>query len=315
MEEQHQQPSGAKNFFFYFLSFALLYTVAFNFGGVLFDFIHKAFPLAADAASGARFSNGALRIHLASLIIGTPIFLWLSRMIYRRAQQDMATKNSGIRRWLTYITLILTALIAIGDLIALVNNLLGGDTSLRFLLKAAVVLIIAGSIFYYYITDIKSTAEKVNPLPKLYFSATAILVLASVITGFFFIESPAVQRQRQEDQARLNSLFAIDQSIKSYAAVNGKAPQSLADIQTQEGGTMDPVTNEPFEYNVLNGDKYELCATFATSNRNPDKEDVMYIGPDMWLHDAGHTCFQRTTALTMEKMAPVPVSETPPVRK
>src|SRR3989344_2724472 len=121
--EQHKTPQGAKNFFYYFLTFALLYTVAINFGGAIFDFINKAFPLAGEYGAG-RFSNSLLRFHLASLIIASPFFLWLSRKVYKEALQNEALRLSGIRRWLTYITLIIAALIVIGDLIALVNNLL-----------------------------------------------------------------------------------------------------------------------------------------------------------------------------------------------
>jgi hypothetical protein len=270
MEEQHQHPSGAKNFFLYFLAFALLYTVAFNFGGVLFDFINKTMPL--PAGNGGAFSPSMLTFHLASLIIGTPIFLWLSSMVYKNARTDSAVRNSGIRRWLTYITLILTALIVIGDLITLVYNLLMGETTLRFIIKALIVLVIAASIFYYYLTDIKDLntgADSKSVLPKMYFISAAVLILASIITGFFFIESPAQRRLRSEDQTRINNLQNIDYSIISFAASNDDTlPTDLTQIQTVDGMTLDPVTKEPFTYRVTGEKTYELCATFASSNKD-----------------------------------------------
>ena len=82
-----------------------------------------------------------------------------------RQQIDMAHKNavmrdpikraSKIRRWLTYMTLFITAGFIIGDLIALVNNLLGGGLTWRFVLKVLTVAIIAGAVFGYYTWDLR----------------------------------------------------------------------------------------------------------------------------------------------------------------
>ncbi|MBI4090454.1 MAG: hypothetical protein HY422_00350, partial [Candidatus Komeilibacteria bacterium] len=97
-------PQSARNFFFYFLNFALLYTVAINLGGVLFNMIDKSFPLV-----GGYYGGGSLRFNLSALIIGSPIFLWLAMKIHRDEGKDHLMLQSGIRRWLTYITLIITA--------------------------------------------------------------------------------------------------------------------------------------------------------------------------------------------------------------
>lgn len=287
-----KQNSAAKNFFLYFLAFALLYTVAFNFGALLFQIINKSFPLVGEYGSG--FSASSLRFSLAALIIGTPIFLWLSKTVHTHAATDPVARNSGIRRWLTYITMILTALIVIGDLIALVNNLLSGETTLRFILKAVVVLLIAVAIFYYYLTDIKemkADTEAKNALPRIYFIGTAIIVLVSIVAGFFFIESPTMQRLRKEDQARLNNLQIVESGIYQYANLNGTLPTSMDAIEIYDEANLDPVTKKPFTYTVTGPTTYELCATFVTSNKEVGAEN--YYGPD-WLHDTGETCFKRT---------------------
>ena len=53
------------------------------------------------------------------------------------------------------MTLFLAATVLIGDLITLVYNLLGGELSLRFVLKVLVVGTIAGAIFGYYLRDLR----------------------------------------------------------------------------------------------------------------------------------------------------------------
>jgi hypothetical protein len=43
----------------------------------------------------------------------------------------------------------------IGDVIALLNDLLGGDLTIRFMLKVTTVGVIAGGIFAYYLHDLR----------------------------------------------------------------------------------------------------------------------------------------------------------------
>lgn len=69
------------------------------------------------------------------------------------------SRSSLIRKWLTYITLYIATGIIVGDLITLVTYVLNGDLTLRFVLKVLVVLVIAGSVFGYYLWDLR-TEEK-----------------------------------------------------------------------------------------------------------------------------------------------------------
>jgi hypothetical protein len=45
--------------------------------------------------------------------------------------------------------------VLLGDLIALVYNLLGGDLTARFVLKVLTIGVIAGAVFAYYLTDLR----------------------------------------------------------------------------------------------------------------------------------------------------------------
>jgi len=46
------------------------------------------------------------------------------------------------------------------DMTTLVNNVLGGELSLRFLLKVLVAAVIAGSVFGYYLWDLRSEEKE-----------------------------------------------------------------------------------------------------------------------------------------------------------
>jgi len=97
----------------------------------------------------------SMRWSTASLVIAFPIFLLISRHIHSAISRDPVKRLSPVRRWLTYLTLFIAASILIGDLTTLVYNVLGGELTIRFALKVVTVGAIAGTIFGYYLRDVR----------------------------------------------------------------------------------------------------------------------------------------------------------------
>ncbi len=150
---------SAREAFIYLVLFTCLYISAFNFGSLLFEFINRWIP---DALR--RFESGdrsSIRFAVASLIVAFPLYLWLSAIMGKAVAGDPDKRGSKIRKWLTYLTLFVAAGVLIGDLISLFFNLLGGELTARFLLKTLVVLLIAGTVFGYYLWDLRQE-EKTN---------------------------------------------------------------------------------------------------------------------------------------------------------
>ena len=56
--------------------------------------------------------------------------------------------DSSVRKWLTYLALLVAAGVVVGDVIAFLAYFLRGDLSARFVCKIAVVLVIAGGVFW-----------------------------------------------------------------------------------------------------------------------------------------------------------------------
>ena len=77
-------------------------------------------------------------------------------------RDEPAKRASRIRRWLTYLTLFISAVVVIGDVIVVLNDLLGGDLTLRFTLKALVIGSIAASAFLYYLRDLRADEQEVT---------------------------------------------------------------------------------------------------------------------------------------------------------
>lgn len=144
---------SAREAFLYLVLFTTLYLSAFHLGSLLFELINRAFP---DRA--VPFNNGltrSIRWSVASIIIAFPVFLALSIKIGRELTQQPIKRLSAIRRWLTYLTLFVAAVVLICDLITLVDGVLGGEITVRFVLKVIVAGVIAVTVFGYYLWDLR----------------------------------------------------------------------------------------------------------------------------------------------------------------
>lgn len=146
----------AREAFLYLISFITLYITAFSFGALVFGFINKFFP------DPLEFSYRVVSFNtpLAAIIIAFPIYLFVTWRLSQATTKNPERRESRIRKWLTYLTLVVAAAVIIGDLIALVASLLGGDITIRFLLKAVTILAITGSIFGYYLSDLREEEKE-----------------------------------------------------------------------------------------------------------------------------------------------------------
>jgi len=150
---------SARDAFVYLLLFGTLYVSAYQLGSLLFDFINLGFPEGYSVYQIAGFERG-IRWGTASLIVAFPVFLWLASKLAREVAADATRRQSAIRRWLTYITLLIASGVIVGDTITLVYNLLSGDLTLRFILKVLVVAVITGAIFGYYLHAIRKDNQE-----------------------------------------------------------------------------------------------------------------------------------------------------------
>lgn len=285
-------PNHAKHAFFYVLILVTLGFVAIGAGQVLFSIIEHFLP--DITASYNNYSDDILRFGLSALLVASPIYYFLTRQINNDLAKKELSADSGIRRWLTYFIILIAAVTGIGDLIASFNSYLSGELTLRFALKAGVILMIAAAVLSYYIFDLTRKDFLRGPLLKSYNAGFILAVLATFITGISIATSPSVLREQQIDNQRISDLQAIESAVNQYYTEQKKLPADLAaltrDTKVFEKQTKDPVTSESYGYKVTSKDGFELCATFAQAIKN--QKDGFYFEAK-WQHDAGKVCFAR----------------------
>ena len=143
---------SARDAFMYVVMFATLIVSAYSAGDLSFDLINYAFP---DSARSVRQPTlRSIRWSLSALVVAFPVFLYTAVLIRRDIARDPTKRALKARRQLTYVMLFIAACVLIGDLIAVVYTFLGGELTVRFVLKVAVVALIAGTVFGYYRWDL-----------------------------------------------------------------------------------------------------------------------------------------------------------------
>ncbi|MGH9370406.1 MAG: DUF5671 domain-containing protein [Vicinamibacterales bacterium] len=284
---------SAREAFMYLLLFSTLYISAFNMGVLAFQWINRAVPDAAAAVDPAS-SRPVIRWALSSLVVSFPIFVWLSAIVERSVRRDPGKRRSNVRRWLMYLTVFVAAAVLIGDFITLVYNLLGGELTIRFMLKVLTIATIAGTIFGYYLSDLRledtTAPDEGAPWKRAVTRFAVASVGVVVVAALFMIGSPSEERARRLDARRIADLRRISGSADLYLGRQGRLPASLEDL-SREGGSMvdgrDP-DGRSYEYRVTGERSYELCATFQRDS----SERLRAVAGDFWSHGTGRRCFQ-----------------------
>ncbi len=301
--------------FINFLSFLLLGIVATAVGIIFFQVINKYF----SDVLFSRFSASAIHYSIASLIVGFPVYLWALWFWFKSFANAPEKSESRLSKWLTYIILLIAGGTIIGDLIAAIFNFLQGEYGARFLLKALVILVIAGLVFSFYFLERKKIQYKKEMSSSLFWlvgSAAGLLAILAIVLGFLAGGMPYEARLRNFDLQRANDLQMISSAISSFAFENNRLPKDLSEIRDNSrynygASYADPETKKGYDYKIINpgpgadsSAEYELCAVFSLSTLNEAQNSYEY-GYGKWAeHDKGYVCQKQTVTFGKQLVPP-----------
>lgn len=295
---------GARDAFLYLSGFAALYASAIAAVSLLFDYVNRIFPDPAmgDAARTQAWALRGMRWSLATLLVAFPAFVWVSRFLLKEMEVQLEKSWSGIRRWLTYLTLFVAAVTLAADVVTLVFFLLEGELSIRFLLKVAIVGLVAGLVFVYYLATVRMPARVVaaSPMHRRFGAAATAIAVLTLVWGVAVVGSPGAARRLKLDERRIEDLTRIESAIDRLClgplpsrnegpptALVHPLPATLSELAAasveMRPKIVDPATGAAYEYRATGASSYELCATFDRTRNEDD-------GP-RWNHPAGRHCF------------------------
>jgi Domain of unknown function (DUF5671) len=153
--------------FLYILFFISLYVLATSIGGILHIWIDKVIPSIitnADASDSDIFSflidnydaSSIIRAYISAIIVSYPILIVLALILKKQLVTQPIVRNLRSRKILIYITLIGTFLILLGNIIATCYDFLSGTVTGNGLGHFGVTVLISGSIFWYFISEVKN---------------------------------------------------------------------------------------------------------------------------------------------------------------
>jgi hypothetical protein len=292
---------SAREAFIYLVLFVTLYLTAFSTGSLWFSFINRWFPDELFTSYYLSDTSG-IRQACATLLITAPLFFGLSSRLRKRLAKHPDERQSPVRKWLTYLTLFVAASIIIGTLIGLVQNVLSGELTWRFFLKALTVLVITGIGFGYYLWDLRQDEaplqNRVQQRLRLFFVGILVLTLGTLVGGLFLSGSPARERVRRIDEQREQTIDRLTYTIDNYYATESRLPTTIEDLwqsrNFSDGDLPALVSRLPeFSYQPTASTSYQICTSFHLPSE-PIITGVEVTKPlpmNVRIHNAGLNCF------------------------
>ncbi len=206
--------TSAADVFSYLLLFLMLYIAVFATLALLFNYVDAAYYYG-GATVGSGLVGNSMITSISTLIVVWPVYVLMAWLTGKWLNRDKSRRNLAIRKWLTYLTLFVSAVTLIIDLITLVYNFLSGGLTMSFGLKVLAVLLVAGAVFGYYIWDLRRTGAK-TILPRIFSISASALLVAAIVAGFFIVGTPGEQRNARFDERRVRDLQSIQGEVINF---------------------------------------------------------------------------------------------------
>ncbi|HEY1042067.1 MAG TPA: DUF5671 domain-containing protein [Candidatus Paceibacterota bacterium] len=302
--EQAPTRTTPRDFFLWAGAVIALYGSVLSLITLLFEYVNHAFP--DPLAYWGDPYGGAVRAAMAGVIVLVPTTIILLRIIRGSITKEPGKANIWVRRWALVLTVFIAIAVILIDLITLITTFLGGELSVRFGLKVAIVLLVALGVFLHFLADLKGYWAAHPKKADLVGIGAGILALVAVVAGFFVIGTPSTIRELRYDEQRVSDLQSIQYQIVNFWQLKEALPADIAELNDPLSGFMvpvDPDSGAPYRYVRTSDSSFELCATF--SQETPETKgqgsfprgDVSYpsmMPNENWQHGAGEVCFSRT---------------------
>ncbi len=266
---------------------------------LVFSITNLKFPDEAASYWEDENAREAIRVSIAMLVVFFPTYLGLTRISNQSRRKELHGKYSTFAKWLVYLSLLVSAGILLTDLVVLINFFLNGEITQRFLVKVFALLVIVGAAFQYYALDIRNYFYNRVKISFYFAAGASVMVLASLILGYTYIETPAEVREMRLDTQQVDDLRNVYWQVEESYRVHSVLPETMEDLYLDGGLPEAPTGREAYVYKVIDDTTFELCATFVHASQDDEFSRVAPIAEKNynWSHQTGEKCFTRTVRM------------------
>lgn len=291
----------ARNFALQLGSLIALYVSLSALIAVVFGAINTIYPDQAEWYWEYETAQQGIRFGIAMLIVFFPTYIILTRYVNQIRRKETGTYLI-LTKWLVYLSLLIGGGVLLGDLVTVILTYLNGEITLRFILKALTLLVVIGAAFYYYIQDARGYWNKNERYSKIYAAGASVVVIVVLVLGFLNSDSPSKVRDMRLDQQQIDNLSDMQWRIDDHFQINKTLPTDIDALYVGIEAPTAPEGREMYAYSAIDGDTYELCATFAYPSVQTGADVARIAMPsesmknpyNNWDHGEGRTCFERT---------------------
>jgi len=177
--------------------------------------------------------------------------------------------------------------------------------------------LVAGGVFLHFLADLRGYWLQHPDKARMVGWAAGVLVIISIIAGFFIMGTPGQVRLYRYDEQKVSDLQNIQWQVVNYYQQKEMIPANLSELEDPLSGwtlPVDPQTSEGYRYEKTGNLSFSLCADFNAESQSPDSavaRPFAGVENENWQHSEGEKCFDRTIDPDRyppyEKIAPIPV--------
>lgn len=279
------------------------YVVVISFLVLIFSLINILIPDSASAFWEYRSAESSIRFTVATLAIFLPALVTLLYFTNKLRRQE-EIQYTIVTKWLVYLSFIIGGGIVLGDAVTLLHNLLSGELTARFLLKAFLLGAVIISVLVYYVLDLKGYWIKEKQMHTTVITIAGAIMIVGIIFSLFNITSPSELREQKIDTRQIEDLQNLQREIETYYINNQVLPSRVTDTNVDVELLNPPGGRAEYQYEIISDSRYQLCADFAFSS---DESTPDYMRPAMdsrnndWSYDQGYSCFNRSVTGLKDK--------------
>lgn len=144
---------NARDAFLYLLNFITLGFWSVALWQIWADLVRRWFPDPLSTSMGSSLRED-IAWQIAIILVTFPLFVVVHSLIGRELARRPELYYSAVRRWLTYVALVLAALTMVIDAALTIQELILGQLTNHFILDTLGLMVLGGGIFWYYLSTI-----------------------------------------------------------------------------------------------------------------------------------------------------------------